>query len=64
MKEFFKNFIDGFLSALLMILIVIILLTPLVLAWWYESGWWLIVWVVDWCVVYGIASAIEQEIAK
>lgn len=58
MKEFFKNFIDGFLSALLMILIVIILLTPLALACWYESGWWLIVWVVDLCVVSGIVKAL------
>lgn len=58
MKEFFKNFIDRFLFALLIILIVIILFAPLVLALWYDSGWWFIVWVVVMCV-HGIVNSTE-----
>lgn len=56
MKEFFKKFIDGFLSALLMIVIISVLLAPLAIVVFGGSDWWLIVWVVDLCVGHGIAK--------
>lgn len=61
MKEFFKNFIDGFLSALLVIVIISAFTAPLAIVVFGGSDWWLIVWVVELCVGNGIARAMGDD---
>lgn len=58
MKQFLKDFLDGFLSTLLVIVGAILILLPLFIIVMGGSGWWLAVWIVELCVVSGIIRAL------